>query len=122
MARTVTSRSSIRWFGLLAAALLLVPAAGAGAVEIAKDGKPVATVVVSNAPPDAWSLYFTTPEALWMANPVNTSFLKKGESWLKYSALRHFDMANVLFCDGHIETLGADALAEKSDLWGVVPW
>ena len=83
-------------------------------------GKSIANY--SNKSPDAWSLYFTTPEALWMANQTNVSFLKKGESWLKYTALRHFDMANVLFCDGHIETLGADALAEKSDLWGVVPW
>ena len=53
MAGTVTSRSSIRWFGLLAAALLLAPASGAGAVEIAKDGKPVATVVASNGPQEA---------------------------------------------------------------------
>ena len=83
-------------------------------------GKSIANY--SNKSPDAWSLYFTSPEALWMANPVNVSFLKQGESWLKYTALRHFDMANVLFCDGHIETLGADALSEKSDLWGVVPW
>ena len=44
-----------RWTSLLsmvlpAAALLLVPAAGAGAVEIAKDGKAVATVVASGGP------------------------------------------------------------------------
>jgi hypothetical protein len=50
MACTVTSRSCIRLAGLLAAALLLVPAGGAGAMEIVKDGKAVATVVASNAP------------------------------------------------------------------------
>jgi prepilin-type processing-associated H-X9-DG protein len=83
-------------------------------------GKSVANY--SNKSPDAWSLYFTAPEALWSANSLNTSFLKPGESWWNYTALRHFDMANVLFCDGHIETLSADALSETSPLWGVGAW
>jgi len=50
MARTVTSRSSIRLTGLMAAALLLALAAGADAIEIVKDGKAVATVVAASAP------------------------------------------------------------------------
>jgi len=83
-------------------------------------GKSVANY--SNKSPDAWSLYFTAPEALWSANSLNTSFLKPGESWWNYTALRHFGMANVLFCDGHIETLAADALHETSQLWGVGTW
>jgi len=83
-------------------------------------GKSVANY--SNKMPDMWSLYFTATEDEWMANPLNVSFLKRDDSWLTYTALRHFGMANVLFCDGHIETLGPDALAETSPLWGIVSW
>jgi prepilin-type N-terminal cleavage/methylation domain-containing protein/prepilin-type processing-associated H-X9-DG protein len=79
-------------------------------------GKSVANY--SNKQPDAWSLYFTAPEPLWMANSLNVSFLKPGESWMQYTALRHFGKANVLFCDGHIESLSANELAETSPLWG----
>ncbi|MCX5685045.1 MAG: hypothetical protein NT049_15380, partial [Planctomycetota bacterium] len=79
-------------------------------------GKSVANY--SNKGPDPWPLYFTAPAELWMANPRNVSFLKPGEDWLQYVALRHFGKANVLFCDGHIELLSADDLIETSTLWG----
>jgi len=89
-------------------------------ILILEYGKSVANY--SNKMPDMWSLYFTETEDLWMANPLNVSFLKRNDSWLSYTALRHFGMANVLFCDGHIETLGPDALTETSQLWGIVSW
>jgi prepilin-type processing-associated H-X9-DG protein/prepilin-type N-terminal cleavage/methylation domain-containing protein len=79
-------------------------------------GKSVANYV--NKCPDPWPLYFTATEQAWMANEMNVSFLKPGETWWHYTALRHGGAANVLFCDGHIETLGPDALNELSPLWG----
>jgi prepilin-type processing-associated H-X9-DG protein len=83
-------------------------------------GKSVANY--TNKAPDVWSLYFTAPETLWMASDLNKSFLKQDETWLNYTALRHFGKANVLFCDGHIETLSADDLIETSPLWGEYGW
>jgi len=80
-------------------------------------GKSVANY--TNKPPDLWPLYFTAAQAEWMADERNTSFLKPGETWWHYTAMRHFGMANVLFCDGHIELLGPDALHEFSPLWGI---
>ena len=46
--------------------------------------------------------YFITDPDAWKAtyDPNNT-----GMDWTQYQALRHFKMANVLFCDGHIELL-----------------
>ncbi|MBM4020119.1 MAG: type II secretion system protein, partial [Planctomycetes bacterium] len=69
-------------------------------------GKSVANY--ANKGPDPWPLYFTATEEAWMANQMNVSFLKPGETWWHYTAMRHFGMANVLFCDGHIELLGPD--------------
>lgn len=79
-------------------------------------GKSVANY--ANKPPDEWPLYFAATEAEWMASPKNTSFLGPGETWWHFTALRHGGTANVLFCDGHIEILGPDALNESSPLWG----
>ncbi len=65
---------------------------------------------------DVWPMYFTEDEQKWM--DVYHSLLRPGESWLKYAALRHGGRANVLFCDGHIEPLGADELSEDNEaLW-----
>jgi len=36
----------------------------------------------------------------------NSAWGKDGTDWREYQALRHFSQANVLFCDGHIESLG----------------
>jgi prepilin-type processing-associated H-X9-DG protein len=35
---------------------------------------------------------------------------KDGADWREYQSLRHFSQANVLFCDGHIESLGYERL------------
>ena len=41
------------------------------------------------------------------ADTWNTmAWAKDGADWREYQALRHFSQANVLFCDGHIESLG----------------
>jgi prepilin-type processing-associated H-X9-DG protein/prepilin-type N-terminal cleavage/methylation domain-containing protein len=65
---------------------------------------------------DNWYMYFTADEQAWMF--VYHSLLRPGETWLKYVALRHGGRANVLFCDGHIEPLGPDELAEDNQtLW-----
>jgi prepilin-type N-terminal cleavage/methylation domain-containing protein/prepilin-type processing-associated H-X9-DG protein len=39
-------------------------------------------------------------------------------SWRQVTALRHFRKANVLFCDGHVESLGIDALDDAAYLDG----
>ena len=38
----------------------------------------------------------------------------EGWTWQQVTALRHFEKANVLFCDGHVETLGIDPLDERA--------
>jgi len=63
---------------------------------------------------DIWQKYFITqsPED-W-----EKAFAGKNTgAWRDYQALRHFGMANVLFCDGHIETLSADELQERDARW-----
>jgi prepilin-type processing-associated H-X9-DG protein/prepilin-type N-terminal cleavage/methylation domain-containing protein len=65
---------------------------------------------------DDWYLFFTDDEAKWM--DIYHSMLRPTETWLKYMALRHFGKANVLFCDGHTESLGPDELAETNEtIW-----
>jgi prepilin-type N-terminal cleavage/methylation domain-containing protein/prepilin-type processing-associated H-X9-DG protein len=65
---------------------------------------------------DDWYLFFTDDETKWM--DIYHSMLRPTETWLKYMALRHFGKANVLFCDGHIDALGPDELAETNEtLW-----
>ena len=50
--------------------------------------------------------YFIQDPAVW-----NTlAWAKDGADWREYQSLRHFSKANVLFCDGHIESLGHDDL------------
>lgn len=36
----------------------------------------------------------------------NNKWAQDGADWREYQSLRHFSQANVLFCDGHIESLG----------------
>jgi prepilin-type processing-associated H-X9-DG protein len=65
---------------------------------------------------DDWYLFFTDDQAKWM--DIYHSLLRPSETWLKYMSLRHFGKANVLFCDGHTESLGPDELAETNEtLW-----
>jgi len=65
---------------------------------------------------DSWDKYFILDEREWM--DAYGAELREGESWRDYQALRHFGMANVLFCDGHIELLRPEDLWETTPLWG----
>ncbi|MBE3123464.1 MAG: hypothetical protein IMZ65_01530 [Planctomycetes bacterium] len=72
--------------------------------------------------PDVWDKYFQTDEATWMTKHGHE--LAEGETWRHYLAARHGGEANVLFCDGHVETLTPDNLQEKAPMWrfGPVKW
>jgi prepilin-type processing-associated H-X9-DG protein/prepilin-type N-terminal cleavage/methylation domain-containing protein len=66
-------------------------------------------------PDDAWDKYFILDEEAWMAK--YSEELWEGETWEDYQSLRHFGQANMLFCDGHVESLGPDELYETNPLW-----
>jgi prepilin-type N-terminal cleavage/methylation domain-containing protein/prepilin-type processing-associated H-X9-DG protein len=55
-----------------------------------------------------------TPPVNWVSPPG-----LEGKSWEETQALRHFGKANVLFCDGHIESMDKDELllSKHKDLW-----
>jgi prepilin-type processing-associated H-X9-DG protein len=40
-----------------------------------------------------------------------------GRPWQFYQALRHFGGANMLFCDGHVETLQSDDVRVDNPAW-----
>ena len=61
-------------------------------------------IFISPAPP--------TPTTAWAPPPGLT-----GWTWQETQALRHFGKANVLFCDGHVESLGKDDLESNNPLW-----
>jgi prepilin-type processing-associated H-X9-DG protein/prepilin-type N-terminal cleavage/methylation domain-containing protein len=62
---------------------------------------------------DEWKRFFVVDPAY---NPVIGAYQWQpppdceGWTWRQVTALRHFEKANVLFCDGHVETLGIDPL------------
>ena len=58
-------------------------------------------IFISPAPPAGW----TPPEGL------------EDYTWQEVQALRHFGKANVLFCDGHIESLGPEDLMYNNPMW-----
>ncbi len=63
--------------------------------------------------PDPWNKYFFTDVEEW-----DRTYNVSGElHWRKYFSLRHFERANVLFCDGHVEGLSADDLRSTNPLW-----
>jgi prepilin-type N-terminal cleavage/methylation domain-containing protein/prepilin-type processing-associated H-X9-DG protein len=51
----------------------------------------------------SWDKYFIEDPRSWQAIYGGSS-----NAWATYQSLRHFQMANVLFCDGHVESLGLD--------------
>jgi prepilin-type processing-associated H-X9-DG protein len=61
-----------------------------------------------------WSRIFInpTPPVDWEPPPG-----LDGWTWQETQALRHFGKANVLFCDGHIESLGPEDLGVSSPAW-----
>ena len=64
---------------------------------------------------DQWDKYFILDEREWM--DAYGAELREGESWRDYQALRHFGMANALFCDGHVALLRPEDLWETTPLW-----
>jgi prepilin-type processing-associated H-X9-DG protein len=66
---------------------------------------------------DPWDRHFIDPADLdaWMAKYEGE--LDEGMSWRHFQALRHFGMANVLFADGHLETLPPEELEETDPRW-----
>ena len=66
---------------------------------------------------DDWERFFVVNPAY---NPVIGAYQWQPPSgcetwtWQQVTALRHFEKANVLFCDGHVETLGIDPLDERA--------
>jgi len=67
---------------------------------------------------DPWHKYFisslrgqTDAISAWQA-----AFPDEGD-WRSWQALRHFGKANVLFCDGHIESLVPDELRQSGPGW-----
>ncbi len=67
---------------------------------------------------DRWDKYFISSLkgqadaiSVWQA-----AFPGEGD-WKSWQALRHFGKANVLFCDGHIESLGPDELRQNGPGW-----
>ena len=66
---------------------------------------------------DDWKGFFVVDPAY---NPIFGAYQWQPPSgcaewtWQQVTALRHFEKANVLFCDGHVETLGIDPLDERA--------
>ncbi|MBM4019774.1 MAG: hypothetical protein FJ288_15875, partial [Planctomycetes bacterium] len=59
-----------------------------------------------------WDKYFIEDPEKWQQDWGGT-----GETWQQYQALRHFEQANVLFCDGHVEALGRTELLPFDYRW-----
>jgi prepilin-type N-terminal cleavage/methylation domain-containing protein/prepilin-type processing-associated H-X9-DG protein len=74
--------------------------------------KPVASYSEEGSDLGRWSKYFITDPKDWKREWGRT-----GEDWRQYQALRHFGLANVLFCDGHIESRGPEELGPTNPLW-----
>ena len=54
--------------------------------------------------------YFITDPETWVRD-----YGQQGEDWRTYQSLRHFGRANVLFCDGHVESLGLRVDADDAE-------
>ena len=59
-----------------------------------------------------WDRYFFTDVEQWQEE-----YGSDGSNWRKCQALRRFGTANVLFCDGHIESLGPEDLQVTDPRW-----
>jgi prepilin-type N-terminal cleavage/methylation domain-containing protein/prepilin-type processing-associated H-X9-DG protein len=64
---------------------------------------------------DPWDKYFILDPDAWLAKYRKE--LGEDQTWRSYQSLRHFGMANVLFCDGHVETLSPEELRETDPRW-----
>ena len=57
---------------------------------------------------DDWPQFFIKDPADWEKD-YGQAAEKWGYTWRTFQSLRHFGKANVLFCDGRVETVGVDA-------------
>ncbi|MGB2829692.1 MAG: H-X9-DG-CTERM domain-containing protein [Phycisphaerae bacterium] len=57
---------------------------------------------------DDWPQFFFVDPAEW-EKTYGKAAEEWGYSWSSFQSLRHFGKANVLFCDGSVETVGVDA-------------
>ena len=67
---------------------------------------------------DPWHKYFIS-SLRGQADAISNwqaAFPGEGD-WKGWQALRHFGKANVLFCDGHIESLGPEELEQTDPRW-----
>ena len=68
---------------------------------------------------DEWDKYFIwSPRG--QADAIaewQRRFVNEANDWKAWQALRHFEKANVLFCDGHIESLGPQELDYNDPRW-----
>lgn len=64
---------------------------------------------------DPWDKYFILDTDEWTAK-----YAEPDLTWHQYQALRHLGRANVLFCDGRVDSLGPEDLAETNPLWRYV--
>jgi len=71
---------------------------------------------INDTPPDTpfWDRIFINPAPPEDWAPPSGM---EGRTWEEVQALRHFGKANVLFCDGHIESLEPEGLGPANPLW-----
>ena len=66
---------------------------------------------------DAWDLYFIDTTKPGAVEDWQRKFGADYTDWKAYQALRHTGTANVMFCDGHVESLTGDELYYLNPLW-----
>jgi len=74
--------------------------------------KPLAEFTGEGGDEWKWDKYFVENPRQWKADWGAT-----GEDWRQYQSLRHAGQANVLFCDGHVESLGPGDLRPSGAMW-----
>jgi prepilin-type processing-associated H-X9-DG protein/prepilin-type N-terminal cleavage/methylation domain-containing protein len=63
---------------------------------------------------DEWARYFVQDVTAWRQAYKHS---ETDLDWQWYDALRHGGRANVLFCDGRVDTLGPEDLYQTNPLW-----
>jgi prepilin-type N-terminal cleavage/methylation domain-containing protein/prepilin-type processing-associated H-X9-DG protein len=61
-----------------------------------------------------WDKYFIADPERWLRTYGSGN---DSNEWRRYQSLRHFETANVVFCDGHIESLSASELHQTNPIW-----
>ncbi len=77
--------------------------------------KPIADYASTVGGGDDWDKYFILDPDDWMDRYGHE--LEDHLTWRHYQALRHMGKANVLFCDGRVETVAPEDLYETNALW-----